>query len=228
MGDEMAAANLQALAQGRRRTAPGEAGALRSAARLIVPVLALTVTLLASFLYIAVPLSSLGGVFAGAPSWATAGHLLFALTFLALNLTNRRYGAGLTIVQALLSWALLGVLALAYPQLSGVFILPPLPEMHLIVATVSAAIAAHIFGALMFEWRRGVQWWTAPLHGALWGGLLFCAIAWPSALGVDTPMAWAPLMLAHMSLMLAAAIAMLVPYWALRSTIRPLPFFNGY
>ena len=108
------------------------------------------------------------------------GHLVVPLTFFAIALTNRRYGAGYALAQTVLAW-LIG----APPSLVRG------PAICRLLAGRAAAagerdrrlrrrlFVAQMFSVLVFDRTRGPRWWTAPFHALLWGGLLFCLIAFP-------------------------------------------------
>ena len=79
----------------------------------------------------------------------------------------------------------------------------------------------------MFDRTRGPRWWTAPFLSTLWGGLLFCLIAFPAAY-MGTPVDWFARLVVYAGIMAAAAVLLLVPYWLLRRVVPPLSGFGGY
>ncbi|MDE2013443.1 MAG: VUT family protein [Alphaproteobacteria bacterium] len=195
-----------------------------AALELVLPVLLLAALGVASVAYGDRGAALPGG--AGA-SWLTLGHLLLPLTFLAIHLTNRRYGAGHAFAQTMLGWALgLGVLWAMREQLP-VLLGRALPDLHLVFAFGSALLIGQLFSVLVFDRTRGPRWWTAPLLATLAGGLLFCGIAFPGAY-VGTSVDWIGRMLTYGGYFVAASVALLLPYGLLRRCVPPRSGLGGY
>jgi uncharacterized PurR-regulated membrane protein YhhQ (DUF165 family) len=191
---------------------------------LVLPVLLLAALGVACIAYGDREVALLGNAGAG---WLTLGHLLLPLTFFAIHLTNRRYGAGHAFAQTMLAWALsLGVLWAMRGQLP-VLLGRALPDPHLTFAFGSALMIGQLFSVLVFDRTRGPRWWTAPLLATLAGGFLFCAIAFPGAY-MGTGIHWMGRMLTYDGFFIAASIALLVPYGLLRRVVPPQSGFGGY
>lgn len=158
--------------------------------------------------------------------WLTGGHLILPLIFLALNLTNRRYGPSYAIAQIFIVWGILAA-AYYYYAVDGLALrAQPLPPLGTTVAFVTAVFLSQIFNVLVFDWTRGNPWWRAPLYGPLWGSAVYCFIFHPLVnLGDGTP--WVTQMITHFGFMAAISFLLLIPYFLLRSVLRPLPGYGG-
>jgi uncharacterized PurR-regulated membrane protein YhhQ (DUF165 family) len=210
-----------------QRTTLGQRGAeaLRAVARIILPVLVLGTALGATYLYMDTQLP----YFADARGpWLTVGHLLLPLAFLAVHLTNRRYGPAYAFAQVVLTLAALAAIVLfgggIAPSLLPATVLPSLRE---IAAFVGAFLLAGFVSIVAFDGARGPRWWMAPLIGSIVAAIVFAPAFYLSAyLGTSGP--WLNHMATHLGLLLAGAVLGLAPFWLLRGVIQPLPGFGGY
>lgn len=158
--------------------------------------------------------------------WLTGGHLILPLIFLALNLTNRRYGPSYAMAQILIVWGILAAIYYAYVVDDFAMRAQPLPPLRTAVAFVTALLLSQIFNVLVFDWTRGRPWWRAPLYGPLWGSAVYCFIFYPMVnLGDGSP--WVTQMITHYGFMAAISFASLIPYFLMRSALRPLPGYGG-
>lgn len=198
--------------------------AVNAALLLVLPVLLLVALGAAAFLYADRPVTWLSTASA---RWLTWGHLMIPLTFFAIHLSNRRYGAAFACSQTLLAWAF-GFAALwaARADISA-FAGRALPGLYETAAFGSALFAGQIFSILVFDRTRGPNWWMAPLLSMLLGGVLFCLIAFPLA-DLGTGADWFGPMLTYSGIMAASAVLLLVPYYLLRSIVPPISGFGGY
>jgi len=209
------------------------AAAFRYLGRSTIPALALTASLAGAWQYGDLPVVIYDHNFTDAqwylrPSgWLTAGMLLLPLAYLALNLTGRRYGAGVAAGAAVLGSAVFaGLTFFLWANLPAAFAAHPLA--HPIALTFAAAFGISLLAAVwLFDITRGSAWWTAPFFAVVGAGVLFCLIFYPAAHAGGT-VPWTGRMLLHMALMAASAIVLLVPYWLCRPVIRPLPGYGGY
>jgi uncharacterized PurR-regulated membrane protein YhhQ (DUF165 family) len=197
--------------------------AVRVVVRLIVPVFLLLAVLSATFMYsgIKIPQISL------AP-WLTLGHALIMLSFLAVMLTNRRYGPAYALAQVVVTMSIIGsaTVASAADFASLVPQVATIPE-RTAIAFSCAFFAANFAAIVAFDAARGPRWWTAPLAGAFFAALLFAGVFYPAAfMGVKVE--WLPRMLIHGGVLFGTGIALLLPYWMLRRAVPPLPGYNGY
>lgn len=198
------------------------AGALLAPLQLVLPVALLMTISAASFLY--------GDVSAGLPEigpWLTLGDLLVPLTFLAIHITNRRYGANYALAQVIGAWAF-GAAAIWAPRNDlGVLISRPLPAMREMIAFGGALFLAQIAAVAVFDGMRGPRWWAAPLYASLWASVILCIVGFPAAY-VATATGWTTPMFIYLGVTVVEAITMLIPYWAIRGIVPPLSGFGGY
>ena len=197
----------------------------RAVGRLVVPVVLLLLSFAATYLYLDMPATPIVGAVDG--RWLTVGHLLVPLSFLCVHLTNRRYGPSYAFAQVVLALAIGTAFSLyAVPKLAGMVPFKFVPDMRVAMAFGGAFFGASFLSIVVFDGSRGPRWWIAPLLGLVSASALFCLIYYPAAYAGIAP--WTHQMLLHMELVIAMAVLMLIPYWALRGVVRPLPGFNGY
>ncbi len=205
----------------------------RALIRIIVPVLALLGVFIWADFGIGQPVTFVDGLFFALqpqlqPSqWLTNGHFFVAITFLVLNLTNRRYGAAYATAQVTLVWIILGSLVYYYFVVSEQpFMERQLPPVRVSASFVLALLTAQYLCISIFDWTRGRPWWRAPIYSAIWGSATFCFIFYPAAkYGIDTP--WINQMVIHLILMILMSFLMLIPDFLLRPVVKPLPGFGG-
>jgi len=199
--------------------------AARAVLRTFLPVLALCTALTAMYLYLDTPLPYF--LDSHAP-WLTVSHLLLPLAFLAIHLTNRRYGPAYAFAQIVLSFAALAAAALFGRDLIQMF-LPEtvVPSLREVLSFAGAFFVAGFLSIIAFDGARGPRWWTAPLIGSIVGALIFAPIFYVAAfMGTHTP--WFGRMGIHTGLLIGGAVLSLIPYWLLRRIVQPLPGFGGY
>jgi len=215
------------------RRPSGMVRGLRAVLRIILPVVALMAVLVWADAEKGAPATFLDSFFPADRSdllpgyWLTYGHLVLGLMFLVLNLTNRRYGAAYAMAQVAVVWVIVGALAYVYFVHSDQPLpASPVPPMRTSFAFVVAVLAAQILNISVFEWTRGRPWWRAPLYASLWGSALFCLIFFPAAY-YEVGIPWTNQMIVYFGILAVMAVLLLVPYYLLRSLIRPLPGFGG-
>lgn len=196
-------------------------GVLGAFARLVVPILLLTTLAGASFAY------------AGTPSpiplraWMNLGLLILPLTFLAIHLTSRRYGAGYAFAQIVLTYASI----VAFAVFGRDYVTLALGEQHAafreIVGFGAALFVAHTVSIVVFDGLRGPRWWQAPLFASLIGGIVLCAVAFPASY-LGTNIDWTGRMLDYMAVTSVAAVLLVIPYWIFRPLVPPRSGFGGY
>ncbi len=207
--------------------------AMRAVTRLIIPVIGLLGVLIWADFASTTPVTWFDPYFDVSDprfkpgAWLTGGHLVLTLMFFVLSLTNRRYGPGITTSQISVAWILMGSLAYYYFIYSDQSLsAQPLPPARICASFVGALVFAQFTAINVFNWTRGRPWWRAPLYAALWGSAAFCFTFYPSAnYGLGVP--WVNQMITHFGFMAAVAFLLLIPYNALRQTIKPLPGFGG-
>lgn len=196
-------------------------GVLGAFARLVVPILLLTTLAGASFAY------------AGTPSpiplraWMNLGLLILPLTFLAIHLTSRRYGAGYAFAQIVLTYGAI----VAFAVFGRDYVTMALGEQHAAFREIAgfgaALFAAHTVSILVFDGLRGPRWWQAPLFASLIGGIVLCAVAFPASY-LGTSIDWTSRMLDYMAVTSVAAVLLVIPYWIFRPLVPPRSGFGGY
>lgn len=193
--------------------------------RLYFPISFLTLSLVAIYNYLG---RSLPGLSDEQTSWLTLGHVLLPLTFLLVQLTNRRYGPDYAFAQIVVSLALCDAIAALGPDF-GLHVLPAvaMPSARKVIAFSGAFMAAGYLSNLMFDAARGPRWWTAPLTGSLVSSLAFAMLYYPIAYA-GSDVFWYQHMTVHAGILIEVSIFCLAPYWLLRAVIRPLPGYGGY
>ena len=165
----------------------------------------------------------------------TWGAFTYPVAFLVNDLTNRRFGpiaarrvvlAGFVIAVALSVW-------LATPRIA--------------IASGTAFLAAQLLDTTVFDRLRGKAWWQAPFISTLIGSaldtVLFFGLAFSAAfsgidaffgmedgslafavpfMGGEAPL-WVSLALGDFAVKILIGLAMLAPYGALLSVLRPVP-----
>ncbi len=198
------------------------AGAIGAGFRLVMPVLLLSVTGLSAFVYSNVPVSWIAN-----EGWLTMGQVLLPLTFLAVHLTNRRYGPGYAFAQVIATWILGGfAFQLVHEQLAALAGVA-LPAMREAIGFSLGLLAAQLAAVFVFDRTRGPRWWSGPLFGSLWGAAVLCFVAYPAAYA-GTDVDWVNHMFVNLWLAAGMGVALLVPYWMFRRIVQPLSGFNGY
>lgn len=194
--------------------------------RLAIPVMLLMVSGAAAFAYSNMPAQWL-------PFMGIGGHplslglILVPATFFTIHLANRRYGAAYASAQIFLAWLVAAItLPFAMPylqQLNG----GALPNLRVAAGFGGALLLAQFISAWVFDRVRGRRWWTAPLMASLIGGAVLTLAGYPAAY-YGTGIEWTQPMWSYLTLTAGVAIALLIPYWALRAAVPPTAGFNGY
>ncbi|MBL7098566.1 MAG: VUT family protein [Alphaproteobacteria bacterium] len=199
--------------------------AVRAVLRTVFPVLGLTAALVGLFLYLATPVPYLAHT---AENWVTVSSLLLPVPFLAIHLTNRRYGPAYAFAQIILTFAVLGAVTIFAGESVHRFLpAAALPAMREVCAFMAAFVLSGFLSIVAFDGARGRRWWTAPLVGSLIGALSFAPAFYPAAyLGTSIP--WFDRMLVETGVLCGGAILMLFPFWMLRRVVQPLSGFGGY
>jgi uncharacterized PurR-regulated membrane protein YhhQ (DUF165 family) len=155
------------------------------------------------------------------------GLVLMPATFFAIHLANRRYGAAYASAQILLAWAVSAAVLPFTVQYLGQLNGGVMPGLRVIAGFGVALFVAQFVGAWVFDRMRGPRWWTAPLTASLIGGAALTFIGYPAAY-YGTGTAWTQPMWSYLILTVGVAVALLIPYWALRAAVPPTSGFNGY
>ncbi len=161
-------------------------------------------------------------------SWLTVSHLLLPLAFLAVHLTNRRYGPSYAFAQIVISLAVCGAMVMfGSEQLRQLLPTPVVPSLREGASFAGAFLVAGFLAIIAFDGARGPRWWIAPLLASLIGGLTFVLIFYPATFA-GTGTDWTRHMVINSAILVVAAVVGIVPYWFLRRAVPPLPGFGGY
>jgi uncharacterized PurR-regulated membrane protein YhhQ (DUF165 family) len=201
-------------------------GAFHAVVRMILPVMALLATFVGLYLYRDTPVPLfLDGT--GAP-WLTAGHLLVAIGFLCIHLTNRRYGPVYAFAQVVVSSALILAFILFAADEIKIFVpQDTMPTVREAAGFGAAFFLASFVSIVVFDGTRGAHWWTAPLFGFLTAGVFFAWIFYPAAYA-GTGALWIDHALVYAAVLAGEGILLLIPYWMLRGIFPPISGFGGY
>lgn len=167
-------------------------------------------------------------VFGIGTGWLTVSHLLVPVGFYCVFMTNRRYGPAYAFAQVVMTLALaVGMVLFARDTLSQIVPLDTVPPVREALAFGAAFLAAGFVSIAAFDGARGPRWWTAPLFGFLSAAVVFAAVFF--AIGfAGTGTAWLDQGFAYMGLIAAEGLVLLVPFWAMRRMVPPMPGFGGY
>ena len=164
----------------------------------------------------------------------TWGAFSYPIAFLVTDLTNRQFGprtARKVVVAGFVVAIFLSVLV-ATPRIA--------------IASGSAFLLGQLLDISVFNRLRRQSWWRAPLLGSLFGSFLDTAIFFSFAfaavfvfLGQNDPFAlesapilglmaaeaprWVSWALGDLAVKIIIGLAMLLPYGALMSVVRPMP-----
>ena len=152
----------------------------------------------------------------------TWGAIIYPISFLVTDLTNRRYGVTvarrLVIVGFVVAVALSAVLA---PPRSG-------------LASGPAFLVGQLLDVTVFNRLRAMSWWRAPLIASLVGSVIDTALFFSLAFAGFEPMSaiiptvvgpaplWVNLAIWDGVVKIAVALVALLPYGALLSVVRPV------
>lgn len=215
---------------------PRALGLLRDLALLIVPGVAVTMTLLIAWEARTVPFTLFDGILSPPrhpelyPSnWLNAGHAIVPVVFLIANLVNRRYGEEFALGHVFVSWSLAIPAALAVILEASPYLPPPgqVPSLRVMGAFVGAMAIGQLAGVYVFDRTRGVVWWKAPLYSALTSSFVAMFLFYPAAYAGSEPF-WLNHMAVDAGTKAFMSFALLLPYMALRPVVRPHAGLGGY
>jgi queuosine precursor transporter len=198
--------------------------AVAAVARVAVSALILIAWMVAVYLYRDTPMD----VFGIGTGWLTVAHMLVPVGFYCVFMTNRRYGPAYALAQVVATLALVaGLVLFARDALNQVLPLDTAPSVREAVAFGGAFFLASFVAIAAFDGARGPHWWSAPLIGFLAAAILFAAAFFAGQFaGSDT--AWLNEGLQYMGLITGEGVVLLVPFWAMRRMVPPMPGFGGY
>ncbi|QLF68596.1 VUT family protein [Peteryoungia desertarenae] len=195
--------------------------------------LLMTTIVVASNFLVQFPLSgTLAGISLG--DLLTYGAFTYPIAFLITDLTNRQFGPSAARKVVLVGFVV------------GVILSVILASPRIAIASGTAFLVGQLLDIAIFNRLRAASWWKAPLLGSLLGSILdtaiFFALAFAPAFFLlgpndDFAIAWAPLLgifateaprwiswaLGDLTVKMLVGFAMLLPYGALLSIIKPMP-----
>jgi len=195
-----------------------------AAARVAISTLILSAWMVAVYLYRDTPVE----VFGIGTGWLSVAHILVPVGFYCVFMTNRRYGPAYAFAQVVTTLALVaGLVLFARDALDQVLPLDAAPSVREAVAFGGAFFLASFVAIVAFDGARGPQWWTAPLIGFVAAAILF-AVAFFAGQFAGSDYAWLNDGLQYMGLIAGEGLVLLIPFWAMRRMVPPMPGFGGY
>lgn len=185
--------------------------------RLIVPVVAMTLVVVASNILVQYPFEPFG-----LGDYLTWGAFTYPVAFLVTDLTNRRYGPRVARQLVVVGFALAVVLSiwLATPRIA--------------MASGTAFLVGQLLDITVFNRLRRQAWWCAPFVGSVVGSALDTALFFSLAFAGDPDMSglvnlfgtdvmlWQSLAVFDFTVKMLIALIALLPYGALMSVILPM------
>ncbi len=185
--------------------------------RLIVPVVAMTLVVVASNILVQYPFEPFG-----LGDYLTWGAFTYPVAFLVTDLTNRRYGPRVARQLVIVGFALAVVLSiwLATPRIA--------------MASGTAFLVGQLLDITVFNRLRRQAWWCAPFVGSVVGSALDNALFFSLAFAGDPDMSglvnlfgtdvmlWQSLAVFDFTVKMLIALIALLPYGALMSVILPM------
>ena len=185
--------------------------------QLALPVLAMTIVVVASNVLVQYPFEPFG-----LGDYLTWGAFTYPVAFLVTDLTNRRYGAGMARKLVAVGFVIAVALSigLATPRIA--------------LASGTAFLVGQLLDITAFNRLRRQTWWRAPLIGSVIGSALDTALFFSLAFAGDpdrsgpvdlfgtTLPLWQSLAIFDFSVKMLVALIALLPYGALMSSILPM------
>jgi len=185
--------------------------------RLIVPVVAMALVVVASNILVQYPFELFG-----LGDYLTWGAFTYPVAFLVTDLTNRRYGPRVARQLVVVGFALAVVLSiwLATPRIA--------------MASGTAFLVGQLLDITLFNRLRRQAWWCAPFVGSVIGSVLDTALFFSLAFAGDPDMSglvnlfgtdvmlWQSLAVFDFTVKMLIALTALLPYGALMSVILPM------
>lgn len=185
--------------------------------RLILPVVAMTLVVVASNILVQYPFEPFG-----LGDYLTWGAFTYPVAFLVTDLTNRRYGPRVARQLVVVGFALAVVLSiwLATPRIA--------------MASGTAFLVGQLLDITVFNRLRRQAWWRAPFVGSVIGSALDTALFFSLAFAGDPDMSglvnlfgtdvmlWQSLAVFDFTVKMLIALIALLPYGALMNVILPM------
>jgi len=185
--------------------------------RLIVPVVAMALLVVASNILVQYPFELFG-----LGDYLTWGAFTYPVAFLVTDLTNRRYGPRVARQLVVVGFALAVVLSIW------------LATLRIAMASGTAFLVGQLLDITLFNRLRRQAWWCAPFVGSVIGSVLDTALFFSLAFAGDPDMSglvnlfgtdvmlWQSLAVFDFTVKMLIALTALLPYGALMSVILPM------
>ena len=185
--------------------------------RLIVPVVAMALVVVASNILVQYPFELFG-----LGDYLTWGAFTYPVAFLVTDLTNRRYGPRVARQLVVVGFALAVVLSIW------------LATLRIAMASGTAFLVGQLLDITLFNRLRRQAWWRAPFVGTVIGSVLDTALFFSLAFAGDPDMSglvnlfgtdvmfWQSLVVFDFTVKMLIALIALLPYGALMSVILPM------
>jgi hypothetical protein len=185
--------------------------------RLVVPVLAMALVVVASNILVQYPFEPFG-----LGDYLTWGAFTYPVAFLVTDLTNRRYGVGTARRLVVVGFVIAVVLSIAFAT----------PRIAL--ASGTAFLVGQLLDITVFTRLRRQTWWRAPLVGSVIGSALDTALFFSLAFAGDADMSgpvdlfgttlplWQSLAIFDFAVKMLVALVALLPYGALMGAVVPV------
>ena len=178
---------------------------------LLVPVIAMALTVMTSNMLVVYPVQFVLPVFdVNLADWLTWAAFSYPIAFLVTDLTNRAYGAVAARKVVLVGFALAVVLSLIFA------------DPRIALASGSAFLAAQLMDVLVFDKLRRSDWWKAPLFSSLIGSALDTALFFSLAFA-GTGLPWVSWAFGDFCAKLVMAALCLATFRAVMGRIVPAP-----
>jgi uncharacterized PurR-regulated membrane protein YhhQ (DUF165 family) len=141
--------------------------------------------------------------------WLTWGAFSYPLAFLVTDLTNRWYGPQRARHVAYVGFAL------------GVLLSLLLSDMRIALASGAAFLSSQLLDITLFDWMRRTSWWKAPLVGSVLASVWDTSVFFAGAFAF-TGLPWTSWALGDLSVKLAMALILLVPFRAFMNLTAPV------
>jgi uncharacterized PurR-regulated membrane protein YhhQ (DUF165 family) len=185
--------------------------------RLVVPVLAMALVVVASNILVQYPFEPFG-----LGDYLTWGAFTYPVAFLVTDLTNRLYGVGTARRLVVVGFVIAVVLSIA------------LATPRIALASGTAFLVGQLLDITVFNRLRRQTWWRAPLVGSVIGSALDTALFFSLAFAGDADMSgpvdlfgttlplWQSLALFDFAVKMLVALVALLPYGALMCAVVPV------
>jgi uncharacterized PurR-regulated membrane protein YhhQ (DUF165 family) len=145
--------------------------------------------------------------------WLTWGAFSYPLAFLVSDLTNRWYGPSRARQVVLIGFAI------------GVVLSYLLADARIAVASGAAFLSSQFLDITLFNWMRRGSWWKAPLVGSVLASVWDTAVFFTGAFAF-TGLPWISWALGDLTVKLAMALVLLVPFRAIMNLRTSMPGIN--